>query len=348
MAKKKTFDSASAADQSTPKTALLPMKGANSFKKWLGRIDASQQKIADLKPEWDRNLRRYLNKKRETQRDDEMLVPTLYQRVEQKKAWLLPATPTVVASAKHPDAEPVAPLVEAVLNDVLTAPQPHGVDAMIALEEVMCDMLAGSGIFAVSIGYENVIDGTKQIQTGQQPDPNWVAPDPSMLPPNTPPPQPPMVPTFETVPNVVAETYYLNRLSPAKLLVPDDFTGADYDRAAWLGFEFLIDEHLAKAKQWNIPDDYDSFVMDDDDDALLNAGSREHTRSGDNRQKIRGFCIFYKAAIFDPSVKNPYQQRLLIILEDLKKPVEHKDSPYQWLEPDGTLGGMVGFPIHVG
>lgn len=349
MASKKLFNSAKVASKMTADPKALPMKGVNTLGKWLGRVKAAQKHVEDLQPEWDRNQRRYLNKSDDSGRDDgkEIRVPTLYWHTEEKKAWLLPATPKVVVTAKRPESVQAAPLVELVMNDVLTAKAPDGVDAMTALEEVMSDMLVGSGIFAVNIGYENVQDGTKQVphpEFGTQPDPTWEPPDPSTLDPTLPPPQAPQVPVTVEEPNYI-DTWFMNRLEPSKLLIPDDFTGSDYDKAAWLGFEFLMDEFLARNKWKSIPDDFEQYA--DGDDRLMNADSRER-QTQDKRNKFRMYCVFYKAAIFDQTVKNPYQYRMLILLEGFKKPVEHKDSPFQWRDPDGTLCGMMGNPIHIG
>lgn len=351
MAQKKLFDSAKTASKlAKGDSTILPMKGVNTLGKWLGRIKASQRTIEDKQSEWDRNQRRYLNQSDDSRHSDddrEILVPSLYWHVEEKKAWLLPATPKVVVTAKRPDSVAAAPLVELVMNDVLTAKAPDGVGAMTALEEVMSDMLVGSGIFAVNIGYENVQDGTKQVphpEFGMQPDPSWQPPDPSTLDPTMPPPQAPMVPVTVEEPNYI-DTWFMNRIEPSKLLIPDDFTLSDYDKAAWLGFEFLMDEFLARNKWKTIPEDFEQFA--DGDDRLMNADSRER-QAQDKRNKFRMYCIFYKASVFDQTVKNPYQYRMLILLEGFKKPVEHKDNPFQWRDPDGTLCGMMGNPIHIG
>jgi hypothetical protein len=328
----------------------LPAKGPNSYKEWLSRIKQSQKTIEELQPEWDRNQRRYLLKKRSSQHEEELLVPSLFTNVEQKKSQLTAQNPYVVVRPQHPDSAQAAPLMEAVINEQLGAAQPYGVDVMVMFEEVLSDALVPSGIFACHVGYESFIDGTKEVQTGTKPDPKWVAPPPAPVMPGmppAPPPQPPMVPVMTTIPNVVFERYYMDRLSPSKLLIPEDFRQSDYDRAAWLGFEFTMDFYLAKRKWKAIPDDFDSFA--DDDDRLINADGDGRSKVSDKRKMVRGWMIYYHSAVFDKSVVHPYAQRCLVLLEGLKdKPVYHKDSPFQWQNDDKSLGGMMGFPVHIG
>jgi hypothetical protein len=335
---------------------VLPMsaKGPNSLAEWRSRIKQSQTVIEDLQPLWDGNARRYAVKKRSTQDTEEILVPTIFKNVEQKKSQLMAQTPHVVVTPQHPDSVAAAPLFEAVLNERLAAPAPYGVDLMTAMEECLSDLLVPAGLCALHIGYEPTIDGVKEVQTGTKPDPSWTPPDPATLPPvlpgmpPPPPPQPPMVPVMATIPNVIFEKYYMDRLSPSKLLIPEEFTGSDFDRAAWLGFEGILDFPLAKRKWPKAPwDDFDSFVSSDDH--LINADGDGRSQMTAPRKRVRYYLIYYRTAVFDKTVAHPYAMRLLVLVDGMKDtPACHQDSPFQWKNDDGSLGGMLGFPVHVG
>ncbi len=329
-----------------PDYAILPLDddGPNSYAAWKGAIDKAQQTITDLLPAWDARQRQYLNDTHLAPKGsrDHLKIPACYTYTEQKKSQLVAQLPRLVVTAKRPDSAAAAPLVQAIMNHLVSMPQPEGVDAMAMLRQVQHDALVPSGIFGCHIGYEMVQDGTKTMQTGTQPPP---PPDP-LAPPGTPPPD--GEPLMTEVPNVVYERYFMDRITMAKALIPDGFDqSVDYDRAPWLGFEFIDDLNLARVLWPVIPDDFEGLVGEDRH--VINADGEEHRSTAPDRRKlVKGWQIYYRTAIFDPTEKHPYKFRKLVLIQGLKKPVCHEDSKYQWLEPDGTLGGMIGFPIHFG
>jgi hypothetical protein len=330
----------------------LPSEGPNSLGAWKSRREASRDLIKRVKPDWDKNLDRLLAK---TNVKGEVVVPKDFANVEQKKAALAFQVPAIQLEPRtlNPLAEgaddPVR-VFQAVVNDYLTAP--YGVHADAMIEEVLSDALCPSGIFATKIGYEPTIDGQKQVQTGQQPDPNFVPPTPAQQQPGTvlglntpPPPQAPMVPILANVPNVIAEHYYWERIPPERLLLPDGWHGSDYEKMPWVGWDGEMD-FLPAQKAFNLPDDF-SVTTSTDEDRLgtltrTTQGSREGTK------KVKYSEIWYKASLFDATVKHPDQLRYLVLVDGLDTPARHEDSPYQRKQPDGTLLGMIGFPVHVG
>jgi len=333
------------ADPKTPTNEQILPLSDEQFAKWKSRIQASKDMIDEVKDEWAENKERYLLKKKKGQHESEVIVPKDFAFVEQKKAALFFQTPTVLLSPKLPGLEPAVPVFEAVLNHHLGR---DGVNAKAAIDEVLSDALCPSGIFAVKVGYEATIDGTKQVQVGTEPDPNWVAPEQeavgAVLGLN-PPPQPPQVPKMEDVPNIICQKYIFERISPTKLLLPSDFTGSDYDKAAYVGMEFLMDAEVAK-RVFNLPQDFNAWTYSDD--RLI--GKDDDTSDGDKdkRKKVKGWEIWYKTAIFDGKVKHPDAQRLLVVVEGMEKAAVHKDSPYQTVTQSGDIEGMPGFPIHIG
>lgn len=155
----------------------------------------------------------------------------------------------------------------------------------------------------------------------------------------------PAPPTI-TIPRTVHEAYFWNRVSPAKFLFPDDFTGSDFDEASWLGFEFRISVDDAKRKYKNIPDDFSGSTTRDEN--LVTTPEDKSSGGTSGPDMVRGWEIWYKAYHFDPTVNNPLQQRVLVILEGLDTPARHDDSPYQRIDQTtGKLIGMRRFPVRV-
>jgi hypothetical protein len=337
-------------DQPTsPLKVAIPATGANSAEQWKARAQASRDQIDRLKPDWDKNQERYLAKSKAGAAKDEVVVPKDYANTEQKKGQLFFETPHIQCLPLEPVAgglEDAVTVFEAVINHYVG---PDGVNAKATVDEVLTDALCPSGIFAAKIAYESVVDGTKPVQVGMMPDPNWQPPAPQasqlgMGMPPMPPPQPPMVPQMVDAPNIISERYLWERITPAKLLIPVEFTGSDYDKASWLGFDFLIDEESAK-RAYNLPLDFKAFVGEDD--RLIGHAKAPQDGRGQTK-RVKGSEIWYKASLFDETVKNPELIRVLVLIDGMQEPVKHQDSPYQQIQPDGAITGMPGFPVHVG
>lgn len=321
----------------------LPATGPNAMTAWKSRITASQDVVEKKKVFWDVNQDRYLALKPLGSHDGDIIVPTDYANVEQKKAALFFQNPKILITPLLPGLEKASPIFEAVVNYRLGR---KGVNAKAAVDEVLSDALCSSGIFAVKIGYEATVSGTKQVQTGTGPDPNWQPPITQVIGAKmrlNPAPVAPIVPIMTDVPNIIAEKYIFDRISPAKLLLPTEFTGSDYDKASWLAFEFLMELETAR-RLFNLGPDFRTTVSQDTH--LI--GQRDTSSSSDKGTKVKGWEIYYKTSIFDPSQAHPDHQTLLIILDGVPEPVKFRPSPYQVHNPDGTIGGMPGFPIHVG
>lgn len=300
----------------------LPDKGVGSFDWWQGIIKSAEEPRDLLCTSvWRPNVEAYRGT--ETKKKGAINVNVDFTNVEQKKAQLFFRTPDVQLTAKRPDTEGAVVLFQAVINHKLGA---HGVNAKNMVDECLFDGLCAAGTWACKVGYVATTDGTVPVPTGQQQfDPQTQA----------------MVPVTVDVPNVIHERYFMERISPAKLLKPRDFFGADHDRAAWIGFEFVEDLAVAKA-QWGLPDDFQGGATDKH--RLVEDGQSEH-REG----VVVAKEIWYYAARVDASVKHPERIRQLILVEGIEHPVVHRDSPYQVFNAQGQFeSGMRGFPVHVG
>lgn len=336
------------AEQITPQDPNhLPLEaddrdGFNTLSSWWSRVEASKELIDTLKSDWDKNVDNYQVVTTSGLQDGQVVVPKAYSRTETKKAALYFQTPQVVLEPMLPGLEGATPVYEAVLNHILGA---DGVNVKTAVDECLSDALIASGVFGVKIGYETTVDGTKQVQVGEQPDPNWQPTPEQVMAAQlgvAPMPQPPMIPQMADVPNIIAERYIFERISPVKILIPRDFKSSDYDKAPWLGFEFVMDFAVAQ-RAFNLPPDFKGFIGEDD-----RRLGKTDSQDRPSTKQIRGYEIYYKANVFDPNIKHPDHQRLLVLIEGLDEPAIHRDSPYQQFNPDGSISGMPGFPVHLG
>lgn len=318
----------------TPDILPLPPSGeTGSLDWWQSEARASASVVEKLLPKWKENLQRFRGEKRANtylsgwDADEVIQVNTDYYATLQKISQLFFRTPDIQLSPKRPELTTVVPLFQAVLNDQLSA---RNTNAMAAVQEILMDVVCPAGIGAVKVGYEATIDGTRPIQIGEQPDPTGaIGPDG----------MPVMVPIVEQVPNVIHDAYEITRISPAKLLIPSDFTGSNYDDCAWLGFEFQVDVETAK-RRWGVSIDNPTDAADN---KLLVPAQSEQCRP-----YVKGTEIWYKASRFDPNEKHPGKLRQLVFLEGVNTPVVHQDSPAQRFNERGRLvAGHTRFPIRV-
>lgn len=307
----------------------LPAEGFGSFAWWQDAIEAATKKRDEKLPGMKKNVQRYLGEYAGS--PDDVHVNVDFYNTEQKKAQLFFRTPDMQLTAKRPECVGAVPVFQAVLNHYL-GPQKTNVAAM--MDESLFDLLCPAGLRACKIGYEATEDGQVLIQVGMKPG----APMPgTVLGINT-----PMVPDLQPAPNVIAERYFADRISPAALLIPKPFHGSDYDKAPWLGFDFVQDLAIAKRLRW-VPEDFsgsgeDKYKLVDD------------AQGDGGRPIVIGKEIWYRASVFDSTAKHPERFRQLLLIDGLTAPAVHRDSPYQRFDPQTGkfLGGMKGNPIDVG
>jgi hypothetical protein len=334
---------------------------------WMNRINASESVVDDLKVQWQKNVRAYMGKVLPTvPRDHTVNVPLEYSYVEQKKSQLVFQVPEVHLKPKNPTSAPAVPIFQAAVNHELGE---ENADAATLIDEVATDVLL-CGIAASKIGY------VSEIRTRPMPVMQPVPPDPmSGVPPVDPQTQQPamvqaqqpvvgpdgmlqfgpdgqpvMQPVFRDEEYLAHEEYFWEEFPTEDLLIPVDFVGSNFDRAAWLGMKFVMDFTSAK-KAYNLPDDFAATIQTPRE--TLSSAERP-TRDGGALKQVEGYEIWYKAAVFAPEENPlPKQLKLLVLIKGYDTPVKHENSPYQWFGDgqdgrpnDGKLHGMEGYPIH--
>jgi hypothetical protein len=304
---------------------------------WTARRDRARTVRQQHEPRWKRNLERYAPPPSSDTATSYDINPQIdFRLVETKKANLFYDVPEVrleptdlrlppIPGPPGPDglptqvtAEQVTVLRERVLNHKLSA---DGADVKRAYHEGLVDTLAASGFLCHKIGYRNV---TMTVETTQ----------PGML------GQPP---TPMSIPVPIFEECFWSAFPSDELLIPDDFTGSDYDQAPWLAHDYTVPLTPATRREFKLPEDFTGAVADD-------GAVYTHDRSHESTvTRIRVTEVWYRAAQFDADVVHPELYRKVVIVDGLET-AEGQDSPYQSIDARGRLtdDSMVGCPIHVG
>lgn len=334
-------------DTGTDQPALdipIPDDGIGSTKYWQDQIDDSVRRRRKEIPTWRRNLQRaYRNTKPEfrgVHADDVIHVPSDFYNVELKKGQLFFQTPYVQLTAEQPDVEQAQPYYQHVLNYLLSAKEAN---VKRTTEEALVDVLCPSGIGPTKIGYE-AVEVDVPVPTGRtQPDPA------NPLGPGIPVVGDDGQPETTLVKQTIWDRYYWEHFSPAKLLLPVGFFSTRYDLAPWIGMEFEMDPDEME-KRFGITSGSISGSRPDADDSLAPEADREYLRD-----TATGVEIWYRAYVYDKTVKHPELIRHLILVDKGGRRrgggdaavVKHENSPYQRFDPSGKLlQGMRGFPIH--
>jgi hypothetical protein len=294
---------------------------------WKRRLTASVDPIKRIITQGKVHTQRYQGKTlSSTPGADTVVVPLDYSYTEQKKAQVFFQVPELHLEALRPDSEAAAPLAQAVINQCLG---PYGVHAKAMMFETLADVLCSTGYGVTVIGYTPTQDGTEPIVVGQRPVP--VSQPGAVLGLQ---PAVTMEPIIEAKPKIIAESYHWDRIPPGFLRVPAEFRGSDFDKAPWLAYRFADDVKDEK--------DARGSSRSDDDEMLLSEIPTDQRAT-----KRWGTRVWYKAARFDTDAKHPDLIRTFVLYDDENEARDRKNSPYQRIAPDGSLFGMVGYPVHV-
>lgn len=316
---------ATAEEPQEAQALTLPEK---DFLAWKSRVEKAEKEKKDYKPTWDENVEAMsgFGLKEEVE-SDTVVVNKDWSRVKAKQADLFFQVPEIRATTNIEALKTVAPLYSAVINEYLTRVKSH-----VVMDEILPDVLNAAGFGVSKIGYEAVTEETEVPET-----------DISHLPPEM---QMAMLQAkavkMVKATKVIHEQYYWERISPGDFIWPSGFKSSDWDKAPWLGFAFLLPFEVAKQK-YKLPDDFQGKTSGRDENKLGEPDNQ--VPEGDN---VRGWEIWLKASLFDPSVKHPLLLRRLVIIEGMKEPAVYEDAKCQeYDEMTGKIKGIKKFPIRV-
>lgn len=321
---------------------------------WQARIEAAT-KAADAKREtWKDFVTAYMVRTSTREGGDHTIrVPLEYAYVELKKAQLAFQVPEVTLKPKRPEFAGAVRAHEGAVNHELK----HA-GAFELLDTCLTDVLI-CGVACAKVGYYADIR-TRQVPVLEQP--RDVYGTPMTVHPLTGQPLPPVPkkdpitqePVTEPQEYVAYECYYADRIAPENLLFPPEFTGGDYDKAAWIGHRFQLDLERAKL-QYRLPPDFRPTATKPQE--TLSAGEQSEGRDSLTTKDVEGVEVFYQAAVYDkapeepdPAYERPQmgQYRRVVFLKGEAQPVVHEDDPGQYVdEADGRLKGRPGNPLHV-
>ena len=317
-------------------------QGNETWAPWLARIAASRKRRDDRVSEWQQNVD--LRKGafgRTTDRYDRIAVRASggvsvnqdWPLTKAKIAQLYSQTPEVRLSPKDDRFKQAIAPFGRELNAVIE-------DASIGstIEEVLADVVNASGIGAVLVSCE--------MRTEPREVPTM---DPSALPPEM---QAAVmagqaqIPT-ETVEAPVDIQYLAQRISPADLLTPDDFTGSNYDKARWLGEEGRMTWPQAQANLGLTDAQKDKALGAD-----KRAGGTAHSLNTDTQQfrdteVVNYTQIFYWRHFYHADEPNFRALQRVVFVDGLDEPVINEPYQAQQRTEGGRLIGVTENPIRV-
>jgi hypothetical protein len=213
------------------------MTESTEWDAWRGRLTASKRRRDDNIGDWQINVdKRKGNASRNTASDNpspravsaSVSVNKDWPLTKAKIALLYSQTPEIRLSTDNPQASQAVSAFARSLNKTIGTAQVGA-----AIEEVLADVINAAGVGGVLIACE------KRTETRDVPKFDPVVAGMSGG-------ENPMVPTV-TVTDI---RYPVQRISPASLLIPSDFTGSVYDQARWLGYEGALAVGGGEAGIW--------------------------------------------------------------------------------------------------
>ena len=283
---------------------------------WRGSIDKAQATRKTVQRWWEANLKKYAPSASDDpeQYGSELNTNRDFTLVERKKADLFYQRPDVsaVPSPLFAGQEALLDTHTQILNEQLGL---DGVNAKDLVHRVLFDVLCPSGTGWTVMGYESTTVPTETMDpmTGQ--------------------------PVNVDVP--IFEDCFWKWFSPKAALIPSECRSTVWDEAPWLGMEFELPIRIAKRKGW-VPEAFKGSPTNPElyFDHGVNASTIE--------QVAHGILIYYTSALYRDDRVHPLHQTLLILIDGVDQPAEHKDSPYQTIDPQGRLtpDSLIGFPIH--
>ena len=325
-------------------SGTVPSRGPDPKKLWSefrSRIEQCRSYRRKLIAGWTRNIDMRRGKPFASQSDEDRIAVNLdWSFTKAKQASLFSQMPRV--RINHPphtqQAGPWLQTFEQKINDTLVV---AGLET--ALDECLPDVINAAGIGAILCSHESI---TEQVQVP--------ALDLSTLPPFV---QQLLLQTgklpdgseipMTTVPRVVDHRYLTQRISPADLLWPTNFTGADFDNAPWIGRSGRLSWSQAMNVFGLTEADKQSVLSEDRpfSDRLTHDVDKDHALADD----MVGFDeIWYKEFEYLPDAKSYSTLHHVVFVHGKTAPVI--DEPWRGQQVDDAsheVQGATKFPLRV-
>lgn len=287
---------------------------------FLKRIDICRVYRRRLIANWNINIDYRRGKPFASQPDGDSVAVNLdWSMTKTKQAALFSQVPKVRV-AHQPQSTTAGPWLasfENKLNDTLVL---AGIES--AMDEALPDCINAAGIGVSLVAYESMTED-KEVPTI----------DISTLPPElqmevmqkqTLGGQP--IP-METVPQVIAHRYVIQRVSPSDFLWPIDFTGSNFDNAPWIGRTGRVTWAEA-VQRFNLKDEEKASLLGEDlTDAERLSYDVERDVLSPHDQRVGFDEIFYKDFVYDSNARSYYTIHHLVFVHGKDDPVI--DEPWK-------------------
>ncbi len=309
----------------TPEAAPSDAPLASPPPNWKSIIQSSVKDLERFKHTWQENVSFRKNKPlTESPTHDVITIPADWSRTKKKVADLFFQVPEIKLRGRNPASVATAAAVAQILNFELQ----NEVKAYVAMDECLQDAVNASGFAAVMVGY----DVTTEPVDVPVADTSMMAPEEAALVPMT------------TVERPVYQCYYIKRLSPMQVLKPVEFTGSDWQQAAFLGERGRVPLAEAKRRGW-VDDQYEHQCKDKLETVSSDTDQKNEKDEG---KFVRYTQLFYKRSYYYAEEKDPRKIHRLVHIDGLDDP--KIDEPFKWQEYNPMTRqwiGMKGFPIKV-
>lgn len=309
---------------------------------WQGRLHASRNRRDERVATWQSNVNaRKGYPAHQPDATSATLIPQSssvsvnqdWPLTKAKIAQLYSQTPEVRLSPRDPSLEQAVPIFGRELNETITA-----TDVGATIEEILADVVNASGIGGALVSCETRTEPREVPMV-----------DPAMLPPDV---QAQVMagqvqlPT-QTVDHPVDIRYLCQRISPADLLIPDDFTGSNYDQARWLGEDGRMTWAQA-VRNLGLTDEQKPDVLGRDRRAngSLNTLNTD-TRAFNDTDVVNYTQVFYWRHFYHADETNFKALQRLVFVDGIDEPVVNEPYQAQTRTEDGRLVGVTKNPIRI-
>lgn len=313
-------------------------EGGTSDAMWIARIAKCKTVRKQLLTDWNISIDYRRGKQFATESDqDRVSVNADWPLTKAKHASLFSQVPAVTVTSDQAAYKPIAALAARALNKRLARAK---VD--VCMDEVMPDTINAAGIGACYVGYDSrsVMKKVGTDQQGQPVDLNGA--DPAQLKMAV---AQGMI-TVTDAPQVVDTRFYVQRISPADLLWPVDFTGSDFDDAPWVGRSSTMSWAEAK-NAFKLTDEQKEAVAKGDTRTPMEKLSNDyHKDSAANTDIVSYNELYYWNYCFNADELYFSRIMRIVFVDGIEKSVLNEPWKGQkWDEQNGTYTGACKFPI---
>lgn len=286
------------------------------------RIDVCKTYRRKLVANWTVSIDYRRGKPFPSQTDEDQVAVNLdWVLTKSKVSNLFSQVPQVRLDHAPDTLAPWVSAFERKLNDTLVG---GGVEA--AMDECMPDCINAAGIGAILVSYEALTED-RELPTSSEPVEGEEA-------------------EMTSIPVALDHRYLVQRVSPADLLWPINFTGSNFDNAPWVGRSGRLPWAEA-VKLFGLKEaDRESILGEDR--TTMDKLTHDVERDKAAADEMVGFDeVFYKENSFDVEAKSYSSIHHLVFVTGKDKPVVDEPWKGQQVGEDGTVVGAQKFPLRV-